>query len=343
MTLGNSSHSYIGALDGLRFFAALIVFIGHFSNQTGFLGKRLGGGAEEIGVVLFFLLSGFLMGKLYLPRQISSKAVKEFFVARFARIYPLFVLVVVASYFSETLFPGVVRLYDISLIDVVSNLVLLDGTHVMWTIVVECWFYLLVPLLWAVFRLNLWVFLAIQFATFGFWFLGGIETDPENKHSLIRFLHVFSIGLTLGALDEKISAKLQRVKGSPAFDVLFVLFVVSLLVLYPGIVTLFGFAKQQPYESVHILIASTALLFLTTRSPLAMFILGWRGFRYLGTISFGIYLFHMPVIWNVLPGLSSFPTVVALVICLTIVVLVAAMSFYVFERPARRRLRFALA
>jgi peptidoglycan/LPS O-acetylase OafA/YrhL len=45
--------------------------------------------------VLFFVLSGFLIGKLDLERPFKAAEVWTYLVARFARIYPLFAFVVI--------------------------------------------------------------------------------------------------------------------------------------------------------------------------------------------------------------------------------------------------------
>ena len=60
----------IGALTGLRGVAALIVFVSHGANE-GVLPAMLGNGFGQIGVMIFFVLSGFLMGQLYLRRSLD--------------------------------------------------------------------------------------------------------------------------------------------------------------------------------------------------------------------------------------------------------------------------------
>ncbi|TIW24509.1 MAG: acyltransferase, partial [Mesorhizobium sp.] len=53
-------------LDGLRGLAALLVVAGHLCNVLGVLPGIFGAGGAQVGVQLFFCLSGFLMGMLYL-------------------------------------------------------------------------------------------------------------------------------------------------------------------------------------------------------------------------------------------------------------------------------------
>ena len=65
----------IPALDGLRGLAAVIVLVSHVSNNVGLWGGVLGHGGGQIGVMIFFVLSGYLMGFLYLDRPFNSAEV----------------------------------------------------------------------------------------------------------------------------------------------------------------------------------------------------------------------------------------------------------------------------
>lgn len=84
------------ALTGLRFFAAFSVVIYHFG-QPLFAGAaapiRSLAGTGYIAVSLFFLLSGFVLSYSYLNRQGDMRGSRRgFWAARFARIYPAYLL-----------------------------------------------------------------------------------------------------------------------------------------------------------------------------------------------------------------------------------------------------------
>jgi peptidoglycan/LPS O-acetylase OafA/YrhL len=93
-------HPHIAALDGLRFFAAFSVMVGHGywyvvllqqdpAAPNAFDNLMLSGAG--IGMTLFFVLSGFVIHHKTVPASASGKL--DFFIARFARLYPLFLLV----------------------------------------------------------------------------------------------------------------------------------------------------------------------------------------------------------------------------------------------------------
>lgn len=90
----------IKSLTGLRFFAALWVVLLHFATHQ----HTLSGPSQihhlfnhgQLGVALFFVLSGFVLGYTYLDKAMAGKLDKKsFYIARFARVYPVFFLCIV--------------------------------------------------------------------------------------------------------------------------------------------------------------------------------------------------------------------------------------------------------
>src|SRR5690554_5743831 len=86
---------HLPTLTSVRFFAALYVLVVHFGMHM-FEGTPLEGFATlgSTGVSMFFVLSGFILTYTYAGR--SSKP-GRFWWARFARIWPVYVLSLVAS------------------------------------------------------------------------------------------------------------------------------------------------------------------------------------------------------------------------------------------------------
>jgi peptidoglycan/LPS O-acetylase OafA/YrhL len=91
--------SNIPSIDGLRAVSILIVVLGHFRlsvnmPHTGyvFFNTLFGGG--QLGVKLFFVISGFLITTLLIKEKIKTDTInlKKFYIRRFLRIFPVFYL-----------------------------------------------------------------------------------------------------------------------------------------------------------------------------------------------------------------------------------------------------------
>src|SRR5271163_2693967 len=94
--------SGLHALTGIRFFAAIWVVAFHFGAAftarahmphpvTVFLEHG------NLGVALFFMLSGFILYYTYQDNLQSSRDLYKFFVARVSRLYPVYLLAILIS------------------------------------------------------------------------------------------------------------------------------------------------------------------------------------------------------------------------------------------------------
>jgi peptidoglycan/LPS O-acetylase OafA/YrhL len=87
------SREQISALTGLRFFAAAMVVIFHFAKDDHFTNFIHHG---AFGVTIFFVLSGFILAYSYSTGPGSIRGnLRAFWVARFARLYPVYLLGIV--------------------------------------------------------------------------------------------------------------------------------------------------------------------------------------------------------------------------------------------------------
>ncbi len=98
---------HLSALTGLRFLAVLLVVLHHFwspmaqapEGVPGFLVAGLNALAAHgfIGVSLFFVLSGFVLTHTY-DREGERLDRRRFWAARFARVYPMYLLSLVVAF-----------------------------------------------------------------------------------------------------------------------------------------------------------------------------------------------------------------------------------------------------
>ncbi len=140
-----TNRSYFPALTGLRYIAALFVFIHHLTPL--WLPVPLYNFFQEfhVGVPVFFVLSGFLICYRYYDNvQLNRVWFKNYMINRFARIYPLYFLVtVVAIYFFKE---GWMAFFmNITFLRGFFGDFIFTGVHQGWSLTVEECFYLLAP------------------------------------------------------------------------------------------------------------------------------------------------------------------------------------------------------
>lgn len=309
------------ALDGLRGLAAYVVIVGHFSNLTNVFGGILGFGSGQLGVMLFFVISGFLMGRLYMEEEWSFHAVLDFYRKRVARVIPLFLAVVLLSYATVALFgpPGV--LYNIDEKKLFEHLFFIQGTSVLWTIPVEVQFYAVFPLIWLAFKyagksIVIWLGLCSALAFALDW------SYPVLMGCISFFLAGIAISL------------LPLGNGGRRADISFLVCLVAFFLSFPRIA---GAHPSEVWQSPTYLILMPALVASAVHSPAANRILGSPFARFLGDSSYSAYLLH----WPLLRAMLKLPVItvekhVFLVIYLLATMLVSYLSLLLLERPARR-------
>jgi peptidoglycan/LPS O-acetylase OafA/YrhL len=89
--------AHLHELTSTRFFAAMVVFLGHFQDYLA-LPQWIRWIAGGYGVSFFFVLSGFILTYVYsehFESGVTSKAYRRYAVARFARIYPSYALALI--------------------------------------------------------------------------------------------------------------------------------------------------------------------------------------------------------------------------------------------------------
>jgi len=333
--------NYTPALDGYRFLAAMIVVLGHFSNETGIWGQILGKGAEEIGVIMFFCLSGFLMGALYFPRPVTSTGLLGFMMRRLGRVLPLFY--VINGIGLCLAFFGVTEIFfEIDIISLVRAIALIDGQHVMWTIVAECYFYFIFALIWLTFSRSkrLAIFLLVVGMLLGYYLQArGADLQREN---VFQYLHIFGAGVLLSVLmhDIRVAGKLNQLLQRPLLaNGAFILVGLLILLSYPVVSLRLGIPLIGRYESLTMVVLCCAFLWLSMKTSVGEAVLGNPLALFGGKISYSIYLWHMPVIWSLLPVLSSVPREGQLLIMVISVIAISWVSFKIIEKPGQRMFR----
>jgi peptidoglycan/LPS O-acetylase OafA/YrhL len=325
--------SPIKALDGLRGVAALLVMLSHFNLVVP---RFLHGAAHEsghAGVMIFFILSGFLMGLLYLAEPPNSRAVAQFLVRRGARVIPLYLAVILACLVVATIASDRAWVYRLDGWEtLLSHLLLIRGDGVFWTVPVEIQFYLLVPLIWLAFarapRATI-IGLIVAIAAIYLARLAYVPPDKSIVGRLMVGLPYFLAGLVL-------SRCITPKAGGRGWDVAFLAAGGSLLLLYPNLVPQSVLGGIDYWFNPVSLLLVALLLIASLRSRLAERILGGRPLRFLGQISYAIYLLHFVAIMNLSRFAALYPkTYLLFALSLVVVIAAATLAHILIERPAR--------
>src|SRR5438874_12162874 len=142
---------HLGALTGVRFVFALYVVLFHsraaFGEAPVFVRHILNHG--NIGVNLFFVLSGFVLAYNYFQRADGGLQIRDFLIARFARIYPVYLLSVILfvppGLFGAVADPITAFISAVTLSQTWTGHMAWNTPG--WSLSVEAFFYLLFPLI----------------------------------------------------------------------------------------------------------------------------------------------------------------------------------------------------
>ncbi|MCB0752943.1 MAG: acyltransferase [Ignavibacteriae bacterium] len=331
---------HIRALNSLRGLAAMVVVIAHYERSINAFGGFSGRGSGQIGVMIFFVLSGFLMSYLYLQENFNKTQLYKYFVARLARVAPLFIIVVVVSYFFQiTNIKGV--FYNISsLEEVASHVLLLSGKSVLWTIPPEIHFYILFVFLWCVYSKSPKLMLVIIAAAFVFLnyldypvYKWRTELGLLIDFRLPKLLSYFLLGVLIGAIYNSWHTS-EKIKSN-----YYAVILVIIPLLYPKVFTaVFGFTHEM-WKDLIVLFGLgmwfVSILFLI---PARNFILSNKLGDFLGKISYSLYLLHLPT-RKLLQEHAVNAPVFFFVIYILSSIMIAYLSYLIIENPLRKAIR----
>ena len=325
---------YFPGLHGLRFLAAAMVIISHIEtfkkdehlpnlDENIFIGV-----AGEYGVSLFFVLSGFLITFLLLTEEKETGRIDipKFYLRRVLRIWPLYYLIVILAFFVlphfletggaenvlKTSFWPKLGLFVFFLPNLALKVLpVVPFASQAWSVGTEEQFYLVWPWIMRKFRSILpWIMAAIPFVLIGF---RKILVLACNRLEEGKCFHLFSI---LGKFLDTFNIEFMAIGGLAAWilfqekkKVLSLLFhPLSQVLLFLAIIVSFGTGL---FGHVKFRYLFNAFLF-------AVLILNLAGndktllrlenpfFRFMGRISYGLYMYHALCFYLIFTLLKSF-------------------------------------
>lgn len=333
----------IRSLNTLRGIAALIVVVSHFSNASGLWGKSFGEGAGQIGVMLFFLLSGFLMSHLYWGKDPTAANLRAYAASRVARVVPLYVLVVLLSFLANQVnFPPVAAVaYNIdNTYSLLSHLFFLHGESILWTIPPEMQFYFIFGISWALLSKKKKALPPALALVFLIPYLANYRSGSVNfsgftiSASIVVAIPYFLTGCIFGRLYS--ARERLSMYGSNYYLITLLL----LLLLYPNIFSSVFSFQHRMWQDVGVF-AIVGFVFFSAvfLVPEGNRFLENRVGDFLGRTSYSLYLLHLPVLTVFMKiGLGDFGFL-SLGFFILVALLTAWLSYSLFESPCRRALR----
>lgn len=372
-TPNDRSSSRVPELDGIRGIAISLVLIWHYGagglvqtqdhTVTAYLVRALG--FTWSGVDLFFVLSGYLIGGILLDNREATNYFEVFYIRRVCRIFPLYFAYLSVVVLGVSIFRGVASTDAVKLLFVddiprwsyatfTQNFLM--ATHgsgiwlnITWSLAVEEQFYLILP---GVIRflpvrrlphLLMAVIVATPFVRIGLFYL-----HPSAGLPAYLWLPCRADALLLGVL----CAYMMRTEKARTYIAshtksLYIVFTGLLLAIpivlvdsrpiTPFPMTFYGYSLLALLYTCLLLIAVTerrGIISAITRNGLL---------RKLGTLAYGIYIFHQgmsglchALILRQTPRMQVPADALAMLCALLLTIALASLSWNFFEKPLVR-------
>ncbi|AZZ61343.1 acetyltransferase [Oenococcus sp. UCMA 16435] len=357
--------SFIPGIEGLRAFSVIGVILFHLWP------KIFAGGFA--GVTVFFVISGFLMTRIILNEfyERGRFQIKRFYSRRFWRLYPAFIVMIFLTTailtvaFPEGLFG--IRGSLLSNIFYVNNWYQIANslsyfaasahwsvfTH-LWSLSVEAQFYLFWPLLlsfilyfgdkrWQFALIVPTIFVLVSAALFAILY-SPISTNRAYYGTDTRVFSfiiggIVAIFMSLAAspyCPKQITRIRSFLNKASAYLISLSFFgLIALFILANGVqawVYYFGMLLLSIFTAI--------LIFYLSSSPQSEFglLMGNRCFRYIGSRSYSIYLYQLPImmiIERIFPVASLSGDLFRSLISVLIILIVSELSYRLIEMPFR--------
>lgn len=327
-------------VDTLRFVAIFMVLISHWPSLLSDFSTHTDSG--ELGVCLFFVISGFLITLGLLgnreQEQPAQTSLYKFYMRRFLRIFPAYYLVLLLNWIFN---------HEKMVIDIWWDLFYASNFHDIalkewdflahyWSLAVEeqfylvwPWFILLMPRKWILPSIISAVFLSL--AVKCYWWQNHFTHWYFYVHP-VAALDLLATGGLLSWLYLYQNEKLRKVFYNPFFSVfIFLQFVLCFESRnLPQLSGFFNITVRFSYGLFCAWLIGRAVFGFT--GPVG-YVMNNRFLQYAGKISYGLYLFHGTV-----PHLLShfhLPASVSIQFLIYFVFLMAlaSLSWYGFENP----------
>jgi len=332
------------AIELFRGIAALMVLTSHytyfFTSEVSFFNFL------TTGIDLFFVISGFVFAPLILFGNIP---VKSYLIRRFFRIYPLYFCSLLLYYGFAPADPQKITFF-------INHLFFLQTTNtvqeamffnaVTWTLPIEIEYYLLVPFLALLTAKNINTIFVVAILAIVFkpiLVITSTEVSNPNLSTILDsnlpgFLIEFMVGILL--------FKFYTMYKDQKIPIMFhVTIIIAAIILLYCLSLFFLSYEHEKITHGNFLLKSyfrfwCAISYAILLFPFLINLKKVNSFFYstclfMGSISYGVYLFHLliPKVLNYLNyNLTGF---IGYFTCLILTVILALITYYLIENPAR--------
>ena len=364
----------IPELDGLRGTAILLVIVCHYiapasNHSLGFWPSRIlnAFAAGWSGVDLFFVLSGFLIGGILLDARDSPHYFRTFYMRRFYRILPIYyswtLLFAVAVLIAVNFFPGRLPVASADLLRLPVQIFFLQNIFiamphfqwiwfvVTWSLAVEEQFYLIAPPLirfLSLRRLATALVFAIALAPLLRYLLFVAWNPPSYLSAFLTPCRAdaFSWGMLLGIAWRQPRFR-EFLRTRPVVlqrTFLFLFFGVAILLWWLAHPLLNIVTITVGFSWLAIFYSATLLLAISQPDSSIARIMRWRPLRWLGGISYCVYILHDAfnyfahgILLHADPQIYNLAGVAVTLLALVLTLAISALSWRYFESPLIRR------
>jgi peptidoglycan/LPS O-acetylase OafA/YrhL len=333
------------SLDGLRAASIALVLVAHLAGTRGFpVSARIGNllGLGELGVHVFFVISGFLITRLLLDELDAGGhiSLSGFYFRRTLRIFPAYYV-----YLAVLCVLNALNLVRLAPNDIAHGMTYTSNYYPgrswflghTWSLSVEEQFYLLWPALLVLagrrkaILVAAWTVVLVPIVRLGSWELMRRASDGIG-HRFETVADAIAIGCVLAGIRPWLhrSASYLRALESPYFAA------VPLLVVAANLL------HDHPvaYFALGLLIANVGVALCLDRcltfstGPVGL-LLNAAPMVFVGSISYSLYLWQQLFLnRSSVTAMSTFPLNLALAVC------AALASYYIVERPTLRLRRW---
>jgi peptidoglycan/LPS O-acetylase OafA/YrhL len=347
----NIERIYFPELDGLRFFAFLLVFVHHHSLFAKIPYLSILHTNGWIGVDLFFALSAFLFTKLLIAEYNKTKTIsfKKFYIRRIFRIWPIYFLFIGFSvaflFFIKGSIDNIIGIRIIGLFTFSDNIMTaIYGYNPMpyvahlWTITYEEQFYIFIPIIILLLvrssvktKLISLTTVFILFNVIRFALIANKVPHPAIWVLPITHFESIVLGIAIGFGGFDIL--LKRIKPLLVGLIGIVFFV--LLCLLPNLDNI-SYWLILSYSLVGI--STSLVLFSVSNSNYLKNIFSKELFVFLGKRSYGLYVYHLlgnGVASYMIAKITFLPSnsLASFIYSLSFTVIVSIISYKAIETP----------